>query len=45
MHRTEVTEVTKGGLRLDGERVFGGQLGFLGEKDAHWGDASLARRQ
>jgi hypothetical protein len=33
-HRTEVTEATEGieGLRLDGGRFFGGQLGFWAGK-------------
>jgi len=31
-HRTEVTEVTEGGLRRDGGRFFGGQFGFWARK-------------
>jgi hypothetical protein len=31
-HRTEVTEVTEGGLRLCGGRFFGGRLGFRAGK-------------
>jgi hypothetical protein len=31
-HRTEVTEVTEGGLRLDRGRLFGGQFGFWARK-------------
>jgi hypothetical protein len=39
-HRTEVTEVTEGELRMDGEWLFGGQHGFWAGKGGNRGKAS-----